>query len=430
MRPPGRDEMRAYYRVLPFANGLPQWEPTDAAWHGGPEPWPPRRRPATDEQLDEWARKDVGGGLFHPVAAFADGVCVGGSAMLSYRVTVPGGGTVGMGGVTSTAVVATHRRRGLLRRMMRAMFDAALERGELLAMLSASEGGIYGRFGFSPATHRTRWELARHQGGLRPAAPDPGSLELVDAAGAQAAWPIVHALVRAGRAGRAGELTPLPGHWERLSDEPNGTDGPPRHLVHRDRHGAVDGAARFRLPWSPTAAHAGTLVVEALEAANPAAYRALWALLLDFDLTRTVVAPGRPRDEPLRWMLADPRAMRVTRQSDNLWARLLDVPAALSRRAYGGADELVFGIDDDLMCPANNRTWLLRTDGVETVCVATDRAAELTLTTPALGSLYFGGASVHDLAYAGRATPHTADALARTARLFRTDTEPHNSFGF
>ncbi|WP_250400309.1 hypothetical protein [Streptomyces cellostaticus] len=90
--------------------------------------------------------------------------------------------------------------------------------------------------------------------------------------------------------------------------------------------------ASVRLPWSPTADRAGTLVVEALEASNPVAYRAPWGLLIDFDPTKTVVAAGRPRDEPLRWMLRNPRAMRVTRQSDHLWARLLDVGRALPQR--------------------------------------------------------------------------------------------------
>ncbi|MFI7275347.1 GNAT family N-acetyltransferase [Streptomyces sp. NPDC049879] len=427
IRPPRPDEMPAYYRALPFANGLPHWEPADAAWHGGPEPWPPPRTPATAAQLREWAETDIRRPEFHPVAAFADGACVGASATLSFDVTVPGGGTVAMAGVTATAVIATHRRRGHLRRMMQAMFDAALERGEPLAMLSASEGGIYGRYGFSPATYRTRWELDRHQAALLPAPPDPGTLELADAARAKEVWPRVHAAVRASR---VGELSPLPGHWDKLSDEPNGADGPLRYLVHRDRHGEADGIAHYRLPWARTAADAGTLVVEALEAANPAAYRALWNVLLDFDLTRTVVAPGRPRDEPLRWMLTNPRAMRVTRQSDNLWARLLDAPRALTRRAYDTADALAFTLDDDRMCPANNGTWLLRTDGDSATCAATDRAPDLTLTVPALSSLYLGGMSAHDLAYAGRVTPHTDGAIRKLARLFRSDPEPHNSFAF
>ncbi|MFJ8938493.1 GNAT family N-acetyltransferase [Streptomyces sp. NPDC102365] len=427
VRPPRPDEMAAYYRALPFANGLPSWEPADAAWHGGPEPWPPQRTPATAEQLDEWAEADVKDESFHPIATFVDNTCVGASATISFEVTVPGGGTVRMAGVTATGVIATHRRRGYLRQMMQAMFESALDRGEPLAMLSASEGSIYGRYGFSPATYRVRWELARHEAAFLPAETDPGSLELVDATQARQAWPVVHAGVRAYR---VGELTPLAGRWDGLSDAADGTNGPLRYLVHRDQRGRVDGIANFRLPWSPTADNAGTLVVEALEATNPIAYRALWGVLIDFDLTKTIVAPGRPRDEPLRWMLTNPRAMRITRQSDNLWARLLDVPLALTQRSYDIPGKLKFTIESDRMCPANNRTWRLRADVASVTCVPTNEVADMTITVPALSSLYFGGMSAHELAYAGHITPHADGAIGQLARLFRTDPEPHNSFGF
>lgn len=426
-RAPRPAEMTAYYRVLPYANGLPSWEPADAAWHGGPEPWPPQRTPATAEQLESWAAADVEDESFHPIATFVDGTCVGGSATISFEVTVPGGRRATMAGVTATGVVAIQRRRGYLRQMMQAMFDSALARGESLAMLSASEGSIYGRFGFSPATYRTRWELARHEAALVPGEPDPGSLELVGAEQAKQAWPVVHAAVRASR---VGELAPRPGRWDGLGDAADGTNGPLRYLLHRDPRGAVDGIANFRLPWSATTNNAGTLVVEALEASTPAAYRALWSVLVDFDLTKTIVAPGRPRDEPLRWMLANPRAMRVTRQTDNLWARLLDVPEALTQRSYESPGELTFTVVGDQMCPANNGTWRLGADGASATCEPISDAAELTITVPALSSLYFGGMSAHDLAYAGHITAHADDAIGRLARLLRVDPEPHNSFGF
>jgi len=427
IRAPRLEEMSAYYRALPFANGLPSWEPADAAWHAGSEPWPPPLSPATDEQLHEWAAADVTDSVFHPVAAFVDGVCVGASGTTSFEVTVPGGSTMQMAGVTGTGVIATHRRRGYLRQMMQSMFDAALERGEPLSMLSASEGSIYGRFGFSPVTYRVRWEIARHEANLLPAPEDRGSLHLVDAQAAKDAWPVVHAMVRARR---VGELKPLADRWLGLSDAPDGTDGPLRYLIHRDPDGNPDRIANFRLPWSRTAEHAGTLVVEALEATNPLAYRALWSILLDFDLTKTVVAAARPRDEPLRWMLANPRAMRATRQSDNLWARLLDIPTALRRRAYGAEDSLVLRVAEDPMCPANVGSWRLITSPDGTDCVATQGAADVTLTIPALSSLYFGGVSAHSLAFAGRIHAHNESALVRLDRLFLVQPEPHISFGF
>ena len=141
IRPVTRAEVVEYLRVLPFANGLPWWEPAPAAWHAGHGPWPPPGAPLLDETLAAYA-DTVSADGFRSQAAFVDGRIVGSSAMLSLELTVPGLRHVPIGGVTSTAVVATHRRRGLLRAMMTAMFQDCRDRGESLAGLSASEGSI------------------------------------------------------------------------------------------------------------------------------------------------------------------------------------------------------------------------------------------------------------------------------------------------
>lgn len=111
-------------------------------------------------------------------------------------------------------------------------------------------------------------------------------------------------------------------------------------------------------------------------------------------------------------------------------AWILDVPRALTQRSYPTPTELKFTIDDDRMCPANNRTWHLGADGREATCVPTEETADPTITLSALSSLYFGGMSAHHLAYAGRITAHTPGAIGQLARIFSTDPEPHNSFGF
>jgi len=425
IRPIEREEVVDYLRVLPFANGLPSWEPAPAAWHGGPEPWPPNK-PASMRQMEASA-DEVMGEHFHPQAAFVDGKLVGATAMISFEITVPGERTVAMGGVTGTGVIATHRRRGLLRRMMQAMFEEALERGEPLAGLSASEGSIYGRFGFSPATMRTRWELERAQAQLLPGRQPVGALEIVEAGTARREWPTLHA---ATRRIRVGELSPQPEQWAGLSDDADGTAGPLRYLLHRDDAGIVDGIANYRLPWSSTAEDVGTLIVENLWANTTDAYRAMWGLLLDFDLTRKVVAVSRPLDEPLRWMLQNPRAMRITRQSDNLWLRLLDVHRALEARTYQTTGTLTFGIKSDPVCPHNEGTWRLEggPDGAQCTKVTGD--PDLSLDLQALATLYLGGMSAHLLAQAGRITAASPSTIRLLSRMFRTDPEPHNSFGF
>lgn len=426
IRPVKPDELIAYLTVLPYANGLPHWEPFPAAWHGGAEAWPPPNPPATAAQLATWADELQRASYFHPQAAFADGRLVGGSAMISFEITVPGGRRVPLGGVTSTGVIATHRRRGMLRRMMQAMFDEARGRGEPLAGLSASEGSIYGRFGYGPATRRTRWEIERSQARFRDPHTDGGTLEITDAATARQAWRTVHTAVRLAR---VGELSATPDKWSDLSDASTGPAGPRRYLVHRAADGSVDGVATYRLPWSPRVEETGTLVVEGLHSASDDAYRAMWGLLLDFDLTRKVVAAPRPSDEPLRWMLDDPRALRVTRQSDSLWIRLLDVRAALEARAYDTGGAIVLGIESDPMCPGNEGSWRLDGGRDGAVCTRVDAPPDLVIDLQALGSLYLGGMSAAVLAAAGRIRGNR-ESVALLSRMFRTDPEPFNTFVF
>jgi predicted acetyltransferase len=420
IRPVTPDEATEYLRVLPYVNGFPQEEPEPSAWYAGDAAWPPQV-PRTAADLERYA-EELQADWFRPQAAFVDGKIAGGSAIVSVQLTVPGGRQVALGGVTSTAVLPTYRRRGLLRKIMTAMLDDCRERGEFLAGLSASEGTIYGRYGFSPVTFQHRWEVRRTDVEFRSEFTDPGGLELVDGAVAAEVWPVLHEQVRAVR---VGEISPLPGKWEGLADGglPADGSGPAHHLVHRDATGAVDGAAIFRLPWSPDPARAGVLQVEAFEALTSDAYRALWGLLLDFDLTKQVVAARRPVDEPLRWMLTNPRALKLTRTRDNLWLCILDVRRALEARTYAATDSLVLDVH-------GAGRWRLDAAPDGATCKAVDEDADVSLTVNELGSLYLGGVRAGELGSAGRVAEHAPGALSRLDALLRPDRAPHNAVGF
>ncbi len=425
IRPVTRAETEEYLRVLPFVNGLPQEEPEAAAWYAGRAAWPPQV-PATESDMDRHV-EDVQSDWYRPQAAFVDGRIAGASGIVSVQLTIPGGRQVALGGVTSTGVLPTHRRRGLLRGIMTAMLEDCRERGELLAGLSASEATIYGRYGFGPATFQHRWELRRADAVWRDRPEDSGSLDLVDASAVAEAWARLHDRVRARR---VGEISALPGKWAGLAKAglPADGTGPAHHVLHRDAAGEVDGAAVFRLPWSPDPGAAGELQVSAFEALDDHAYRALWGLLTDFDLTDRVVAARRPVDEPLRWMLTSTRAPKVTRTRDNLWLRVLDVPGALEARAYALADSLVLDVVDDLF---GSGRWRLEAGPDGATCTRASAAtADLSLGVAELGSLYLGGVGAVVLRHAGRLDEHTAGAASRLDAMLRQDRAPHNAVGF
>ncbi len=95
------------------------------------------------------------------LGAFEGGRMVATSAVFSLELTLPGGVAVPMGGVTWIGTLPTHRRRGLLSRLMAAQFADMADRGEMISGLGASEGNIYGRFGYGPATSVVDFSVER-----------------------------------------------------------------------------------------------------------------------------------------------------------------------------------------------------------------------------------------------------------------------------
>src|SRR3954453_872967 len=80
-----------------------------------------------------------------------EGQLVGHTGTVSHLMTVPGA-QVPVAGVTMVGVRATHRRRGILRDLMRSQLTDIHEAGnEPLAALTASEPVIYPRFGYGLA---------------------------------------------------------------------------------------------------------------------------------------------------------------------------------------------------------------------------------------------------------------------------------------
>jgi predicted acetyltransferase len=409
IRPVAPGEVDDFIRAVPGAAGLPNWEPEPAAHWAGPGMTAPYGSRISDKELERY-RSEVRE-LDRTQAAFADGKLVGTSGLLTLAVTVPGFRQVALGGVTSVGVLPTYRRRGVLRGMMRAMLDDCHQRGETLAGLDASEGSIYGRFGFGPATTMTRWELAR-----MPSSPELSRLELVDGPALAKAAP---ALLDAIRRTRVGQLSAWPGQWTSMT-----RDG--RFVLHYDPDGAVDGAAVYRYggPLDP-----GTVQVDWLDASSPAAYTDLWLFLADLDLTKRVVAAKRPPDEPLRWQLPNPRALRVTRMSDDLWIRLVDLPGALAARSYAVEGSLVLSVSD-VFCPWNEGRWRLDGGPEGASCTRADSDADLAVDAATLGSLYLGGVQPGTLARAGRITELTPGALDRLTAMLAQADAPFTSIGF
>ncbi|MDH6110529.1 putative acetyltransferase [Kitasatospora sp. MAP12-15] len=357
---------------------------------------------------------------------------VGAAAAYSFRMAVPGGAVLATAGVANVGVLPTHRRRGVLTALMRHQLDEFHERGETLAVLTASEPAIYGRYGYGLATWKMGVEIDRTRVRVRQGADEGIRLRLADPAEASAACERLYADQVAKRPGM---LVRLPG-WERLPllDSPAERRGASALLCvlaeERD-DGELLGYARYSakgewLHGGP----AGAVRVRDITAANPRAYAALWGFLLDLDLTDTVSADNLPVDDPLLHLVSDPRRLRP-KLSDALFLRLVDVGDALCSRDYQAPLDVVLEVTDDF-CPWNTGRWRLHSagPGKGANCEPTTDRAELALSARELGSAYLGGRSLSALAGAGLVQELRDGALAEASRAFGWDVAPWLPHGF
>jgi predicted acetyltransferase len=350
------------------------------------------------------------------LAARVDGEVVGGAGSFPFELTVPGG-RVPAAGVTIVGVLPTHRRRGVLRSLMRTQLDDLRERGEPVAYLWASEATIYARFGYGLAAWDGELEIDRRYGAFaQPFEPRGRVRLLTPEESLERVPPIYEQVARE----VPGMFARTPAWWEHraLADPEWRRDGGgemQRAVLELDGRDAAYGLYRVHTGFEYGSSTGHTAVIEAM-GDSPEAIREIWRYLIDVDWMATVKASLLPVDHELLLLLAEPRRARFT-LADSLWVRLVDVGAALAARSYRDAEPVVLDVRD-AFCPWNEGRWRVAPGGVERA----DDEADLALDASALAGVYLGGHSFADLRRANRldeqheGTVDRADALFHTAR--------------
>ncbi|WP_369144242.1 GNAT family N-acetyltransferase [Streptomyces sp. R44] len=356
-------------------------------------------------------------------------LCVGTAGAFSFLLTVPGGASVPAAGVTMVSVAGTHRRRGILTSMMRRQLDDLRAAGECLAVLTASEPAIYGRFGYGVGSYATKATIDTNRVRLAvPEGVEGVSLRRADLRESSAACEAVYAkLVPA----RPGMLARRPG-WERLPllDPAGDREGAsPRLCVLAERDGDVVGFAHYavKVDWSSAGAD-GSVGVHQVMGLDPVAEAALWRFLCSVDLTSSVRVHSRPVDDGWQHLVSDVRRCEPTLR-DVLHVRLVEVGAALEARTYQAPVDVVFEVED-AFCPWNAGRWRLTGDAKGAVCVRTGDAPDLALTVRELGAAYLGGTSLVSLAAAGRVRELREGALVEASVAFGSPVAPWLPHGF
>jgi predicted acetyltransferase len=348
---------------------------------------------------------------------------VGGGGTFSFELTVPGPGTLRVGGVTAVGVMPTHRRQGGLRKLMLHQLADAKARGEAAGLLWASEGNIYQRFGYGLASLTSSIDIERDRAQFRKPVEWTGSIRLVDAAEAMKKFPVIHDQVAA----------VTPGFWKRneawwdsqiLADPEHWRRGASRKFyLLNESDGKPVGYATYRIKseWGDVGSKSVLQVIEWL-GLDGAAAQDLWRYLFGVDLIGRIQYGHGSVDDPLLLMLAEPRRLQ-TRVGDGLWLRILDVPAALTARGYRADGDIVLEVTDEVLPEVAGR-WRLSARGGHADVTPSDQPADLQLDIADLGAVYLGGFTFRSLADAGRGAECTPGAIERADLLFATDRKP------
>jgi predicted acetyltransferase len=353
-------------------------------------------------------------------AAVDGDAIVAGAGSIPFELTVPGG-VVPCAGVTVVGVLPTHRRRGILTRLMETQLADVRERGEPVAALWASEETIYRRFGYGLAHLVAMSRVKKSAVALHADLPVvPATARLVGHDEALAAFPPIY---ERARRRTTGFLSRSRDWWEvrKLDDAPErrrGSGELNRILLELD--GRPAGYALYRIKFEfGEAGPASTLRVVEAVADSSEATRELWRFLLAIDWMEEIEAHLLPVDHPLFLLVQRPNSLNW-KVFDGVWVRLVDVGAALAARGLAGDGRVTFDVASDPLLPENVGTWTVEGGDAR----RSRLRADVRLDVQALGSAYLGGFTFAELARAGRAEEVARGGIARADALFRVERKP------
>lgn len=376
---------------------------------------------AADPELVE-----LDGHLFEPARSL---VVVDGNAVVAHTgsfgrdLRVPGG-DVPTAHVALAAVAPEYRRRGLLTRLVRRQLADLRSKGEPLAVLWASEGRIYPRFGFGLAATRWAVDVDTREIALPPVSATAGRIRTMDPI---AAANTVRRVYDRARLLRPGWSSRDDRWWHhRILADPDARRGRASHwraTIHLTEDGTGDGYALWRvLPRWDAAGPSGQVEVRELVADSAPAYTELWRFLLDIDLTRSLTYPLAAPDEPLVHLVGEPRRLSA-QLADALWLRIIDLPAALAARRYATPIDVVLDVSDTLL-PDNSGRWRLTGDPSGAACMRTSAAPDLACEVTDLGAAMLGESVLAPLAQTGRVRELHKGSLAPAHLAFTWSRRP------
>jgi predicted acetyltransferase len=362
-------------------------------------------------------------------AAFVDGRIATTFGAYPFQVRL-NGAPVQMAGVTAVGTYPEFRRRGLLRQVMTQAISDERDRGQSIAILWASYGAIYQRFGYGLASVSRTYLCEPRNLRFNDAAPESsGGVRVMPK---DEARPIIEGIYREYRRPRNLMIDRAPQLWDaRLRNKDL------RCGVYRNSAGEETGYLTFTTKETgrfeqPTMLEPGPdqymQIFEAF-ALDPDAERGLWDFVASHDLVDRARWWNVDPSSSAPFFLLEPRDLRAV-SGDGIWMRVTDVEAALPQRPYGDEGALTLRIVEDDIADWNIGSYRLETSGRESTVTRTTESPDLTMRPAQLAVLLAGNASATQLTRAGLLEAASDDVLRRADRIFATEYAPWCPDGF
>ena len=362
-------------------------------------------------------------------AAFVDGRIATSFAAYPFQVRL-NGAPVQMAAVTAVGTYPEFRRQGLLRQVMTQAISDERDRGQSIAILWASFGAIYQRFGYGLASKAQTLLLEPRNVAFNDAAPASGGA--VRVMQKDEARPVIEGIYREFRRPRNLMIDRAPQLWEaRLRQKDL------RYGVYHNAAGEQTGylifstkeMARHRQPTMFEPGPDQFMEIQESFALDPDAERGIWDFISAHDLVDRVRWWNFDPDAAAPFALLEPRDLRAV-SGDGIWMRITDVEAALPQRPYGDEGALTLRIVEDDIADWNIGSYRLETSGAESTVTRTTKSPELTMRPAQLAVLIAGNASATKLARAGLIEVADHAVLKRADRIFASEYQPWCPDGF
>ena len=358
------------------------------------------------------------------IAAFEEDSMVGTAGAFRFNLKVPGA-DLPAAGVTLVGVLPTHRRRGVLRALMKKQLEDCREWGETVAILWASEGAIYPNFGYGVASWHGLIEIDSDKAKMAEPTPPRGRSRLLSDEETLKVLPDVYERVRQQTPGMfSRDQTWWEAHrlWD-PEEEREGGGAMLKAVLEIDGRAEAYCLYRVKHAWADDGNPDSTLFVEEVMGTTPEATREIWEFIFGVDLVARIKYYFIEVDTPLRFLIGEVRRLRM-KMADALFLRVVDVKPALEARSYAAPGSLVFKLDDQL-CPWNAGTWKIEVaEGGRASVSQTNEEAEIGLSARDLGAVYLGGVTFSELARALQISELKVGAAVRADLMFYTPQAP------